>query len=107
MDTQKIAFNKVAKIKTDLSLIDKLESKYKSLGKADVSRFISDINRIENDLKSSIDKVGDLLDEVKKAQAGYNSMGDTDNSKIASRLVNDIQNDFDEMIFIYNKVKGI
>ena len=115
MNTQKKVFNKLFKEnktelstqKVELGLVDKLQSKYKSLGKADVGNYLSQINKLVSGLKSSIEKTGDLKDEVQKAVNGYGSMGDTDNKKLAERLFNDVKSDFDELVFIYQKLNSI
>ena len=115
MNTQKEVFNKLFKEekvelsakKIELGLVDKLQSKYKSLGKADVGNYLSQINKIVSSLKSAIEKTGDLKDEVQKAVNGYGSMGDTDNKKLAERLFNDVNSDFKELIFIYQKLNSI
>ena len=93
--------------KVDLSLVDKLESRYKSLGKADVGIYLSGVQKLVTNLKSAISKTGDLQDDVKSAVSGYNGMGDTDNAKIAQRLLSSIKNDFDELVFIYDKLRSI
>tara|TARA_R110002167_G_scaffold123686_1_gene302732 strand:+ start:2443 stop:2790 length:348 start_codon:yes stop_codon:yes gene_type:complete len=115
MNTQREVFKRLFKEektelethKIDLGLVDKLESKYKSLGKSDVGNYLSQVNKIVSNLKGAIEKTGDLKDEVKKAVNGYGSMGDTDNKKLAERLFNDVNSDFEELVFIYQKLKSI
>ena len=115
MNTQREVFNKLFKEeevelatqKVELGLVDKLQSKYKSLGKSDVGNYLAQINKIVSNLKGAIDKTGDLKDEVQKAVSGYGSMGDTDNKKLAERLFNDVKSDFEELVFIYQKLKSI
>ena len=93
--------------KIELGLVDKLEARYKSLGKADVGIYLSGVQKLVTNLKSAISKTGDLQDDVKAAVSGYNGMGDTDNAKIAQRLLSSIKNDFDELVFIYDKLRSI
>lgn len=116
MKEQRRVFQKINKIKektelathkVELGLVDKIESKYKSLGNLDVGRFLSEIQKMTSDLKSAINKVGDLLDDAQAAVSGYRSMGDDDNAKLAERLRNDIKNDYDEIVFIYEKLNKI
>ena len=115
MSTQCRVFKKLAEVekvelatqKVELGLVDKLESRYKSLGKADVGIYLSSIQKLVTNLKSAISKTGDLQDDVKSAVSGYNGMGDADNAKIAQRLLSSIKNDFDELVFIYDKLRSI
>ena len=98
---------KLATQKIELGLVDKLQSRYKSLGKADVGSYLSSVQKLVSNLKSAINKTGDLQDDVKSAVSGYKSMGDTDNAKLAERLLIDINNDFDELVYIYDKLRSI
>ncbi len=98
---------KLANEKIELGLVDKLQSKYKSLGSADVGNYLSKINNMVSDLKGAINKTGDLKDDVDKAVKGYRSMGDTDNAKLVERLFNSLKDDFDELVFIYDKLRSI
>jgi hypothetical protein len=115
MNTKKEVFNKLfTESKTELStqkielgLVDKLQSKYKSLGSADVGNYLSKVNQMVSDLKGAINKTGDLKDEVDKAVKGYRSMGDTDNAKLSEILFNSLKDDFDELVFIYDKLRSI
>ena len=89
------------------NLVDKLYNKYKSLGRYDVGKYISSVNKITNELKQGIDKNGDLLEEAKELQKKYASIGDKENSNAIQRLVNDLQNDYDEIIFLYDGLRKI
>ena len=93
--------------RVEFALVDKIEARYKSLGSADIGRYLSQIQKMSADLKSSIDKVGNLLEDADKAVKGYRSMGDDDNAKLAERLRNDIKNDYDEMLFVYDKIRTL
>ena len=88
-------------------LVEKLETKYKNLGKYDAVKYISQIQKIANDLKQGVEKNGDLLSEAKKLYQAYNSMGDSENANAVKRIENDIQNDFDEIVFLYEKLRAL
>ena len=118
MNTQREVFNKLfkeektelAKQKVELGtskLVDNLFKKYKSLGRYDVGRYISSINKITNELKQGVNKNGDLLDEAKNIQRQYNSIGDKENAGAIDRLLNDLKNDFDEVVFLYEGLKKL
>lgn len=118
MNTKKRVFNKLAEeTKVELAtqkvelgtskMVDNLFSKYKSLGKYDVGKYISSINKITNQLKQGVDKNGDLLAEAKDVQRKYDSIGDKENAGAIQRLINDLQNDFDEVVFLYEGLRKL
>ena len=111
MNTKKRVFKKLAQAeKVELAsskMVDNLFSKYKSLGKYDVGKYISSINKITNQLKQGVDKNGDLLAEAKDIQRKYDSIGDKENAGAIQRLINDLQNDFDEVVFLYEGLRKL
>ena len=118
MNTENRVFKKLAQAeKVELSaqkvelgtskMVDNLFSKYKSLGKYDVGKYISSINKITNELKQGVDKNGDLLAEAKDVQRKYDSIGDKENAGATQRLINDLQNDFDEVVFLYEGLRKL
>jgi len=52
-------------------------------------------------------KVGTYNEKIQKTIIGLKSLGLTDEIKDFEFLKNDIQNDFDELVFINDKLKSI
>ena len=105
-----LQFSDKKNVNVDLAtskLIDKLESKYKSLGKYDVINYTQQIQKITTNLKEGVEKNGDLMDEALKVSNAYKSMGDDENASSAQRVYNSVKNDFDEIVFLYQKLKAL
>lgn len=93
--------------KVELASIDKFRGEYNKIQSGNTTKYIEQIQSIRNNVLKGIEQVGTYNEKIQKTIQGLNSLGLTDEIKDFSFLKNDIQNDFDELVFISDKLKLI
>jgi len=94
--------NKSVELKSEvveLAIRDKFVKKLKSL-KNHPQKFAAQLDKMKADVIKGINEHGDLQDEVKKVYQGLNSLGLKDEANNMKSILNDVKNDFDELVFI-------
>ena len=98
---------KLGKHEVALASIDKFRSEYNKIQSGNTAKYIEQIQAIRTNVLKGIEQVGDYNEKIQKTISGLNSLGLTDEIKDFQFLKNDIQNDFDELVFINDKLKSI
>jgi hypothetical protein len=103
----KIEKIELAEVNVELKSVDKFKTEYNKIQSGNTAQYISELQSIQKRVLKGINDVGDYKDKVEKVIQGLNSLGLTDEIKDFQFLRNDIQNDFDELIFINDKLKSL
>lgn len=98
---------KLAQHEVELASIDKFRNEYKKIQSGNTAKYMEQIQAIRNNVLKGIEEVGTYNEKIQKTISGLNSLGLTDEIKDFQFLKNDIQNDFDELVFINDKLKSI
>ena len=98
---------KLAQHEIELASIDKFRNEYKKIQSGNTTKYMEQIQSIRNNVLKGIEEVGTYNEKIQKTISGLNSLGLTDEIKDFQFLKNDIQNDFDELVFINDKLKSI
>jgi len=93
--------------KVELKSIDKFRSDYLKIGSANTAKYMQELTKIQTQVLKGINDSGDYKEKIDNVIKGLNSLGLTDEIKDFQFLKNDIQNDFDELVFINEKLKSI
>jgi hypothetical protein len=91
----------------ELGSIDKFRAEYLKIQSGNTAKYIQEIQAIRTRVLKGIEQVGDYNEKIQKTIQGLNSLGLTDEVKDFQFLKNDIQNDFNELAFISDKLKSI
>ena len=91
----------------DLASIDKFRKEYLSIQSGNTAKYIQELTAIRTKILKGIEEIGNYKDKIDKTIQGLNSLGLTDEIKDFQFLKNDIQNDFDELVFINDKIKSL
>jgi hypothetical protein len=98
---------KLAQHEVKLASIDKFRSEYNKIQSGNTTKYIEQIQAIRTNVLKGIEQVGTYNEKIQKTIIGLKSLGLTDEIKDFEFLKNDIQNDFDELVFINDKLKSI
>jgi hypothetical protein len=93
--------------KIELGSIDKFRAEYLKIQSGNTAKYIQEIQAIRTRILKGVEQVGDYNEKIQKTIQGLNSLGLTDEVKDFQTLKNDIQNDFNELVFINDKLKTI
>ncbi|MHC4714850.1 MAG: hypothetical protein ACYTAN_16530 [Planctomycetota bacterium] len=91
--------NKMPQRKVELAIRDKYIDTLKSI-ENNPSKFLSELENIKSLVIQGIEKHGDLLEEVQNVFKTLNELGLNDEANDLEFTLNDVQNDFDELVYI-------
>lgn len=93
--------------KVELASIDKFRADYNKIQSSNTTKYIQQLQSIRTNILKGIEQVGNYNDKLKTIISQLNTLGLTDEIKDFQFLKNDVQNDFDELVFISDKLKSI
>jgi hypothetical protein len=98
---------KLAQHEVELTSIDKFRSEYNKIQSGNTTKYVEQIQAIRTNVLKGIEQVGDYMEKIENTIKGLKSLGLTDEVGDFQFLYNDIKNDFDELVFISDKLKSI
>ena len=96
-----------SEVKVELASIDKFRAEFLKIKSGNTAQYTLELQALDKRILKGIQEVGDYQDKIDKTILGLTSLGLTDELKDFQFLRNDIKNDFDELVFIHDKIKGI
>jgi phage-related protein len=96
---------KLASQKVELSSVDKFRSEYSKIKTANTTLYLNKIEQIRKEVQKGIEDVGNFEDRIKKILSGLRELGLNDEIKPFEVFMNDVQNDFKELVFINDRLK--
>jgi hypothetical protein len=97
----------LSSIEVKLALIDKFRNEYNKIQSGNTAKYVEQLQSIRTNVLKGIEQVGTYQEKIGKTIQGLNTIGLTDEIKPFQSLYNDIKNDFDELVFINDKLKSI
>lgn len=90
-----------------LKSVDKFRADYLKIKSGNTAQYMEELIKIKTRVVKGINEVGDYKDKIQNTIKGLASLGLDDEMKDFQFLINDIKNDFDELVFLNEKLKSL